>query len=367
MRSVKKILWSCAVLAVVCGCTKLETPPNKNQPSGDGTGVYKVVAHRGGYQECARPDCSISSLKYAIMLRCFASECDIVLTGDNDVLVAHPQSGYLVNGLEPFDHTVAEIRAAGTLANGEPVPTLRDFIRVLQDPELNPHGMRLWLDVKRLTKNGEEIDVNHSINACYRACEIIKEMKAQSLCEFLIPTGGSIFDVVRDKVIDEYRINLAWMTCTHPDNYGKAWAQLSYDKIFGDNTAYGPMDYISAGVPLSVYNVDDDETMDAVIPYYPKLKAIFTNYPSKLIQKLRAQGYADLRPPFRRRTAADAAAEPTGGTDAPALSASRPADGRIRKAAAQNEFLFNLLFSGSNTRPPPQPTHRRRRRGIFCA
>jgi len=53
------------------------------------------------------------------------------------------------------------------------------------------------------------------------------------------------------------------------------------------------MDYISAGVPLSVYNVDDDETMDAVIPYYPKLKAIFTNYPSKLIQKLRAQGYAD--------------------------------------------------------------------------
>ena len=248
MRSVKKILWSCAVLAVVCGCTKLETPPNKNQPSGDGTGVYKVVAHRGGYQECARPDCSISSLKYAIMLRCFASECDIVLTGDNDVLVAHPQSGYLVNGLEPFDHTVAEIRAAGTLANGEPVPTLRDFIRVLQDPELNPHGMRLWLDVKRLTKNGEEIDVNHSINACYRACEIIKEMKAQSLCEFLIPTGGSIFDVVRDKVIDEYRINLAWMTCTHPDNYGKAWAQLSYDKIFGDNTAYGPMDYISAGV-----------------------------------------------------------------------------------------------------------------------
>ena len=97
MRSVKKILWSCAVLAVVCGCTKLETPPNKNQPSGDGTGVYKVVAHRGGYQECARPDCSISSLKYAIMLRCFASECDIVLTGDNDVLVAHPQSGYLVS------------------------------------------------------------------------------------------------------------------------------------------------------------------------------------------------------------------------------------------------------------------------------
>ena len=148
-------------------------------------------------------------------------------------LARHESGGYMTanfavsddgwNGLEPFDHTVAEIRAAGTLANGEPVPTLRDFIRVLQDPELNPHGMRLWLDVKRLTKNGEEIDVNHSINACYRACEIIKEMKAQSLCEFLIPTGGSIFDVVRDKVIDEYRINLAWMTCTHPPRAMSTW------------------------------------------------------------------------------------------------------------------------------------------------
>lgn len=293
MKSVK-IIFSLFVAAVfACGCTEIETPPNKNQTSGSGSDVYKVIAHRGGYQECARPDCSISSLKYAIMLRCFASECDIVLTKDNDVLVAHPKSGYLINGLEPFNATVAEIRAKGTLANGEQIPTLRDFIKVLQDPEQNPYGMRIWLDVKRLTKNDKEINVKYSIDACLRACEIIKEMKAQHLCEFLIPTGGSIFDVVRDKVIDEYKINLAWMTCTHPGNYGKAWAQLSYTKIFGDNTTYGPMDYISSGVPLSIYNVDDDESMDTVIPYYPKLKAIFTNYPSKLIQKLKAKGYVE--------------------------------------------------------------------------
>lgn len=293
MKSVKTIFSLFVAAAIACGCTEIETPPNKNEVSGNSGGVYKVIAHRGGYQECARPDCSISSLKYAIMLGCYGSECDIVLTKDNDVMVVHPKSGYLVNGLEPFNSTVAEIRAKGTLANGEQIPTLRDFIKVLQDPEQNPHGMRIWLDVKRLTKNDKEINVKYSIDACLRACEIIKEMKAQDLCEFLIPTGGSIFDVVRDQVIDEYRINLAWMTCTAPGNYGKAWAQLSYSKIFGENTTYGPMDYISAGVPLSVYNVDDDETMDAVIPYYPKLKAIFTNYPSKLIQKLKAKGYAE--------------------------------------------------------------------------
>lgn len=53
------------------------------------------------------------------------------------------------------------------------------------------------------------------------------------------------------------------------------------------------MDYIGAGIPLVLYNVDDDAAMDLVIPYYPKLQAIFTNYPSKLIQKLRAKGYVE--------------------------------------------------------------------------
>jgi glycerophosphoryl diester phosphodiesterase len=293
MKRFKLFVLLTSVVVAMCSCTDYDTPPNKVQYASDGGVIYKVVAHRGGYLECLRPACSVAALKYAIYLRCYASECDIVLTKDNDVMVVHPTSGYLVNGLEPFNHTVEEIRAAGTLTNGEEIPTLRDFINVLQDSEQNPYGLKVWLDVKRLTKNDKEIDVNYTINACYRACEIIKEMHAQNLCEFLIPTGTDIFNTVKDTVIDEYKINLAWMTCTNPDKYGKAWAQLAYAKIFGENTTYGPLDYITAEVPLSVYNVDDDESMDAVIPYYPKLKAIFTNYPSKLIQKLKTKGLVE--------------------------------------------------------------------------
>ncbi len=296
MKITKLIVFMLAASAFACGCIKLETPPNINQPSGSRSDVYKVVAHRGGYLECGRPGCSISSLKYAILLGCYASECDIVLTKDNDVLVFHPTSGYLVNGLEPFNHTVAELRAAGTLVNGEQLPTLREFIAVLMDKEMNPHGMKLWMDVKRLLKNEKEIDLNYSVNACFRACEIINEMKANDLCEFLIPAGDDFFNAVQNredpsKNINNYKINWSWATCTNPSRYGKAWAQLSYDKIFGNATTYGPMDYINAGVPLSVYNVDDEDVMDIVIPYYDKVKAIFTNYPSKLIRKLQEKGY----------------------------------------------------------------------------
>lgn len=290
----KNWIFLLAAAAFVWGCEKTETPPNKKPGPGDGdTEVYKVIAHRGGYLECGRPDCSISSLKYAIGLGCYASECDIVLTKDNEVLVIHPKSGYLVNGLEPFNHTAAQIRAAGTLANGETIPSLRDFLAVLQDKEQNPHGMILQLDVKRLTKNDKEIDVNHSINACYRACEIINEMKANDICEILIPTGTDIFNAVRDRVINDYKVRLAWMTCTNPANYGGAFAQLAYTKVFGTGTSYSPMDYINAGVPLVLYNVDTEEAIDQVMPYYPRMKAIFTNYPALVIRKLKAAGYVE--------------------------------------------------------------------------
>lgn len=280
------------LLAFLASCEKVpQTPPNIDKKPNVTKGVYKVVAHRGGYLECNRPDCSISSLKYAISLGCWGSECDICITGDNQVLVAHTKSGYLINGLTPYDHTLAELRAAGKLANGEELPTLQDFLNVILDKELNPNGMILQLDCKRLTKDDKEIDVNHTIRAINRACEIVQEMKAQKMVEFLIPTGTDIFNAVNSRVIDQYGIYLAWATCTNPVKYGKAGAQLNYTKVLGGNTTYSPQDYFTAGVPLVLYGVDDDEQMELVIPYYNNLRAIFTNYPAALIKKLKSKGY----------------------------------------------------------------------------
>ena len=281
---------------MLSGCLEIETPENwTEKPETEKTAVYKVVAHRGGSAECKLPDCSVASLKYAISQNCYASESDIVLTGDKDILICHPDGNGRVNGLDPGTHTLAEIRAAGNLSNGELIPTLTDFLKIVMDKELNPNGMKLWLDVKRFD------DAGRSINACLRASEIIAGANAQNYCEFLIPTGEDIFMAVRDKVINDYKINIAWMTCTKPakyadpKDYGKVWAQLAYRKILGDNpeSSYRPSDYFNAGLPLSIYGADDDKTMADVIPYYPKLKAIFTNYPAKLISKLREQKYID--------------------------------------------------------------------------
>lgn len=296
MKKLTSIILFAAGLVMLSGCLEIETPENwTEKPETEKTAVYKVVAHRGGSAECKLPDCSVASLKYAISQNCYASEADIVLTGDKDILICHPDGNGRVNGLDPGTHTLAEIRAAGNLSNGEPIPTLTDFLKIVMDKELNPNGMKLWLDVKRFD------DAGRSIDACLRASEIIAGANAQNYCEFLIPTGEDIFMAVRDKVINDYKINIAWMTCTKPakyadpKDYGKVWAQLAYRKILGDNpeSSYRPLDYFNAGLPLSIYGPDDDKTMADVIQYYPKLKAIFTNYPAKLISKLREQKYID--------------------------------------------------------------------------
>ena len=296
MKKLTSIILFAAGLVMLSGCLEIETPENwTEKPETEKTAVYKVVAHRGGSAECKLPDCSVASLKYAISQNCYASESDIVLTGDKDILICHPDGNGRVNGLDPGTHTLAEIRAAGNLSNGELIPTLTDFLKIVMDKELNPNGMKLWLDVKRFD------DAGRSINACLRASEIIAGANAQNYCEFLIPTGEDIFMAVRDKVINDYKINIAWMTCTNPakyadpKDYGKVWAQLAYSKILGDNpgSSYRPLDYFNAGLPLSIYGADDDKTMADVIPYYPKLKAIFTNCPAKLISKLREQKYID--------------------------------------------------------------------------
>ena len=296
MKKLTSIILFAAGLVMLSGCLEIETPENwTEKPETEKTAVYKVVAHRGGSAECKLPDCSVASLKYAISQNCYASESDIVLTGDKDILICHPDGNGRVNGLDPGTHTLAEIRAAGNLSHGELIPTLTDFLKIVMDKELNPNGMKLWLDVKRFD------DAGRSINACLRASEIIAGANAQNYCEFLIPTGEDIFMAVRDKVINDYKINIAWMTCTKPakyadpKDYGKVWAQLAYRKILGDNpeSSYRPSDYFNAGLPLSIYGADDDKTMADVIPYYPKLKAIFTNYPAKLISKLREQKYID--------------------------------------------------------------------------
>ncbi len=309
----KRILSFFAAAAVIfmaaAGCSDYVTPPNTGKPDEETPGneteekpvdevkIWNIGTHRGGYLESGHPDCSIAGLEYSIALKCKYSECDIVLTKDNDILIVHPsrQGDFdVVNGLVPSEHTVADIRKAGKLKNGEEIPTLREFITFLQNKEKNTIGHVVWMDVKEMMVNGQ-IQYQLSIDACIRAAEIVKEMNAQNVMEFIIPSGQGIYPHVRERVINEFKMNIGWMSATSPANYQGGWAQLRYDKVIGENRTIDPQVLFNANVPLSIYYTENkdksDEICDLVVPYYPHVKCRFTNSPLQLIYKLKKAVY----------------------------------------------------------------------------
>lgn len=136
------MLLTLVAAGLAAGCSDDEDPlKDWTGPSKPGTEIKtpaevgnRVVAHRGGSTEAGTrqfPDNSVAALNYAIGLGCYASECDIYLTKDDDVVVAHASAGCYINNLKPWEHTLAELRAAGTLANGEQLPSLADLLDVV--------------------------------------------------------------------------------------------------------------------------------------------------------------------------------------------------------------------------------------------
>lgn len=138
----KKIisLTAVAVALALVSCTDDEWPaqPDWSQiPNPDAVedGLLKpaactnnIVAHRGGAAECNAPDNSLASLRYAIEQGCYASECDIYWTKDDNVVVAHADGKCQINGMHPWEHTLAE-RGRPQALQRRAAASLEDFTR----------------------------------------------------------------------------------------------------------------------------------------------------------------------------------------------------------------------------------------------
>lgn len=278
-----------AVLTIVCGKEKLDIAVlQPGNPSAEH--LYKVIAHRGGYLENGLPEGSVAALKKTISQYCYGSECDAMWTMDNDIILCHPDGNNMVNGLVPSTHTLAEIQAAGGLSNGEKLPSLRDYLAVLTDKSINPHGTRLWIDVK-----GPSADLQEKVMV--RCAEIAKEYNACSLVEFLVPNGYSAYTAMKAQMGTNYGINCAWNGhIGDPSIYGDGgWAQLPYSD-YKASKYWPPTTLMDAGVTLSIYYTPSKVSScknfyNDVFPYYSRMKAIFVNFPEDTINNLISKGY----------------------------------------------------------------------------
>ena len=263
-----------------------------------------VVAHRGAVKEFGVPDNSLASLRKAISLNCYGSECDIYWTKDNNVIVAHANSECKINGLYPWENTVAQLRSAGKLSNGENLPTLQEYIEVAVK---EGKCTKLILDIKYIgypTTLSEKTRASYCINACRRAIEIAQSMKATEYIEFICTGYESVMVNGCDKLCETAKIPIGWMAnrsaSTYKSkssgySYAYRWANLSLEYmndgiLYGDNTeeqgSRTITEFVNNGITLSVYNVDTDKQMTYYINNASKLKCICTNYPRKLLTKM---------------------------------------------------------------------------------
>ena len=241
-----------------------------------------IIAHRGGSKEAGKamhPDNSIASLKYAMSLGCYASEADIYWTKDNQIIVAHADSNCKINGLYPWENTLATIQAKGKLSNGETIPSLEDYLRAAM---VNGSCTKVCLDIKAITSpSARDAD---AVKACQRACEIIVEMEAQAWCEFICSGRSGIVKNCA-QYANKAGIDIGAMGDNSASEY-KGWGYTWHNR----NEDYGLSEsqinsYLNSGMEVSVYTIDNDSEFANIQSYYKKLRGITTNYPKWMLSK----------------------------------------------------------------------------------
>ena len=187
----------------------------------------------------------------------YGAECDAYITKDNEVIIAHASGTCEINGNVPYKTTLAKIRAAGKLSNGEQIPTLDELL----DAAMRKNSpTRLVIDIKRISypaNNPEPV-----IACAKRVCEIVKAKKADNFV-ILLCTG---FDNSVMKAAWTYAIQSGLPIAM---NSGKApadisgmgfnWVNLAAKDLYEEAGGSGSInvnDYLNAGINVSIYNVD---------------------------------------------------------------------------------------------------------------
>ena len=119
-------------------------------------------------------------------------------------------------------------------------------------------------------------------------------MKAQNFCEFIVSGNTTIWNGCYPAA-QSAGITCGWMSYSSPTDYLaylNSWANIDYSYFFSGTSAvanprYTLQSYIDAEVELSVFNADTDVEISYILAYYDDMKAICSNYPSKLIEKIK--------------------------------------------------------------------------------
>lgn len=112
----------------------------------------QVIAHRGYWDKAGSAQNSIASLKAAQDLGVYGAEFDVNMTADNRLVVAHGPAHGSITDVRTASYE--DVRAV-TLSNGEPTPTLEEY---LEQGAKNPN-VKLICEIKSHATAARETEV----------------------------------------------------------------------------------------------------------------------------------------------------------------------------------------------------------------
>lgn len=228
----------------------------------------KVISHRGAFKANNLPENSIAALEEAARIGCYASEFDVHITKDGEIIVNHDDD---VNGLIISETNFKELRNH-KLSNGEIIPTLEEYLKAGKKfPE-----MRLVLEVKK-SKEKEM-----TLQAAQKSVELVQKLNLQNQVDYIT------FDFEAGKLISELNpnANVAYLEGNKTPEEAKTagYSGLDYHYSVYQKNPHWIREAHDLGMTINAWTVNEEADMKRLID--EKADFITTNEPELLIKLL---------------------------------------------------------------------------------
>jgi glycerophosphoryl diester phosphodiesterase len=229
----------------------------------------KVIAHRGAWKNTGVPENSIAALKHAIALGCAGSEFDVHMSADAVPFINHDPT---IQGVA-IERASAEELSKIRLSNGEPLPTLEDYLR----EGTTQNTTRLILEIKP-----SGVSKERSLALAGKVVQLVEKQKAQGWVDYI----SFDYDILKKvKELNPYA-KVAYL------NGDKTPEELARDNFYGYDYHFNVLrknehwlkEAHDRNLTINAWTVNDEETMDWLLENNADF--ITTNEPEKLLEKV---------------------------------------------------------------------------------
>lgn len=220
----------------------------------------KVIAHRGHWKPAGSAHNSRSSLRNAIALGVYGSECDVWCTTDKASVCYHDEK---IDNVSIYQNAYSAVRNK-TISNGELLPALNEFLDIIKSDE-NTSDVKLIIEIKTHNTTAKTQAAAAEVIKCVKA----KKVEAQvafiafdyGTCQYIANQKYPVQYLGGDKApsnlsagisidykLDKLKANPAWIKQAHDKGLEvNGWTINTSDEIGWFNRQ--DADYITTDIP----------------------------------------------------------------------------------------------------------------------